>query len=125
MGGSTVPGGRSGSIVRQRCAIQCGVDKHARVCFVFGGWRSKGHAVPPILRGLSMNAAEDYPPASECSFHNCGGAIGILTDNRTPPGKLRAILPVLIECWCSGSSNCHCRLPYPPTLRGIEAEPHP
>src|ERR1700735_4256707 len=102
--------------MRQRIVIQCGVDKHGRVGIVFAGWRSKGHAVPPTLRGLRMNSAEYHPPASECSFHDCGGSIGILTDNRTPPGKLRAILPVLIERWGSGSSNCHRRLAYPLTL---------
>jgi hypothetical protein len=71
-----------------------------------------------------VNPGEDHPPASECSFDDCGGSVGILTDNRAPAGKLRAILPVLIERWCSSTSNRHRCLADTPTFGGVETEPH-
>src|SRR5260370_20397762 len=100
------------------------MDKHSRVGIVYAGWRNKGHSAPPARRSLRVNPGEDHPPASECSFHDCGGTVGILTDNRTPAGKLRAILPVLIECWRSGEGNRHRRLADTPTFGGVETEPH-
>jgi hypothetical protein len=55
---------------------------------------------------------------------DCGGSVGIPTDNRTSAGKLRAILPVLIERWCSGTSNRHRCLADTSTFGGVEPEPH-
>ena len=48
-------------------------------------------------RRLRVNPGEDHPPASQCSFYDCRGSVGILTDHRAPAHQLRAILPVLIE----------------------------
>src|SRR5437879_5009547 len=83
----------SDSIVRQRCSIQRGLDQHPRVGVVRAGWRSESHPAPPTSRRLGVKPAEDHPPASEGSLHDGGGSVGILTDNFTPAGKLRAILP--------------------------------
>src|ERR1700682_2815423 len=110
--------------MRERCPIQCGTYKRPRVGIVYADWRIEGHSASPIRRSLRVNPGEDHPPASECSFHDCGGSVGILTDNRTPAGKLRAILPVLIERWCSGASNRHRCLADTPSFGGVETEPH-
>lgn len=52
-----------------------------------------------------MNARENHPSFPEWPFHDCGGSVGILADNRTPAGKLGTILPVLIERLSSGTGD--------------------
>jgi transposase len=46
-------------------------------------------------RASRVNPGEDHPAASECSFHDCGGSVWILTDNRTPAGKLQEALALV------------------------------
>src|SRR5882672_107447 len=115
----------SGSIMRQGHSLQCRLDQCPGVGIVDAGRSSKVHSAPPVLRSLGMNPGEDHPPASECSFDDCGCSVGILTDNRTPAGKLRAIFPVLIEHWSSGDCNRHRCLADTLTLGGVETELHP
>src|SRR5205085_753185 len=98
------------SPMRQRYSIQCSADKRAGVCVIHAGRRLEGHSAPPTCRSLRVNSAEDYPPTPEGSFYDCGGTVGILTDNCTPAGKLRAIFPVLVERWRSGNSYRYRRL---------------
>jgi hypothetical protein len=71
-----------------------------------------------------MNPAQDDPPVSECSLHHCGSSVGIPADSRAPTGKLRAVLPILIERWCSGTGNRHGCLAYASGFSGIEMELH-
>src|SRR5262249_43426781 len=80
--------------------------------------------MPPIRRSLRVNAGEDHRPDSECSLHDGRSSVRILTDNRTPAGKLCAILPVLIERWCSSQSDWHHGFADTTIFRRVETEPH-
>lgn len=65
-------------------SVRHGLASRRRHCLA--DWRNKGHSAPPTRRSLRMNPGKDQPYASECSFHDCWGSVGILTDNRTPAG---------------------------------------
>src|SRR5262245_18702163 len=84
--------------------------------------RGERPAVSPARRRLRMNPGEDHPSVSGFSFHHGRCAVGIPSDNRTPAGKLWAILPVLIERGGASTRDRHRRLTYPLPLRSIEAE---
>src|ERR1700704_6290315 len=71
-----------------------------------------------------MNAAEDHPSLTGRYFDDSGGPVGILAHNRTPAGKLRAILPVVLERWCADTGNRHSGFADTPILVRVKVEPH-
>ena len=71
-----------------------------------------------------MNAAENYPTLSNGPFDDCGGSVWILNNNLAPPGKLRAVLPILIERWRVSRRDPHCRLAGTLLFGGVESEFH-
>src|SRR5262245_24000385 len=91
--------------MRQQLPIQRGVDECCREGIVYVDWCSEIHSATPTRRSLRMNSGENHPPASEASFDDCCSSVGILANNRTPAGKLRAVFPVLIERLSSRNAN--------------------
>src|SRR5437870_1338511 len=108
--------------MRQCCPVERCDDKHSCVRSIGTRRCMEGHSPPPTCWGLWVNAAENYPTLSNGPFDDCGGSVWILADNLTPPGKLRAVLPILIECWPFSHSNPHRCLAGTIVFGGVEAE---
>ena len=87
------------SVVRGATRCESRIDERSGVGIVDARRRGEGHSASPILRRFRMNAAEDHPSLAGRSFDDRGRPVGILAHNRAPAGKLRAILPVMLERW--------------------------
>ena len=71
-----------------------------------------------------MHAAEDDPSFAGHSFDDGGSPIGIPAHHRAPAGKLRAILPVMLEQWCASAGNGHGSLVDTSIHDRVKAEPN-
>ena len=104
--------------------MQRSIDERSGVGIGGARWRGKGHSAPPILRRFRMNAAENHPSLAGRSFDDCGRPVGIIAHNRTPAGKLRAILPVMLNCWPADTGYRYSGLVDTSIHLRVKAEPH-
>jgi len=85
------------SIIFQASLVQRGANKFSRIRIVCTNGGTVSHAMPPTLRGLSVNPAKDNPSIPIRAFYDCGAPIGVTRDNKAPSCKLRSVLPILIQ----------------------------
>jgi len=71
-----------------------------------------------------MNTAQDYPTLPDGPLDDCRGFVRILSNNLTPPRKLRAILPILIERRPFSRRDPYRRLPDTTLFGRVETELH-
>src|SRR2546426_987609 len=110
--------------MRKQCSVQGSIDERSGVAIGDAGWGGKGHYAPPGLWRFRMDAAEDYPSLSGCSFDDRGRPVGILAHNCTPAGKLRAILPIMFQRWRAETGYRHSGLVDTSIHHRVKAEPH-
>src|SRR5438128_2915493 len=111
-------------VMRERRCVQCRVNKRSSVGVGYARWRGEGHSVSPIRRCFRMNAAQDYPSLAGRSFDDSGSPVGILAHNGTPAGKLRPILPVMLDCRRADTGNRYSGLVDASVHLRVKAEPH-
>ena len=109
--------------MRKLLSIQRRMNQARRVGIISFGWSLEVHSAAPRLRSLGVDAGQDHPSFSDGRFHDGGRSVGILADNRAPAGKLRAVLPVLIERLSSDSGNRDRCLADTPGFGSVEPEP--
>src|SRR6185295_13153542 len=96
--------------MRKLLSIHRGMNQARGVGIIWFGWSLEVHSAAPRRGSFGMDAGQDYPSFSDGRFHDGGSSVGILADNVTPAGKLRAVFPVLVEQLSFGQRDRYRRL---------------
>src|ERR1700692_1890722 len=111
--------------MRKLLSLQRGMNQARRVGIIWVGWSLEVHPAAPRLGCFGVDAGQDDPSFSDGRFHDGRSSVGILADNVTPAGKLRAVFPVLVEHLSFGWDDRYCRLADSSVLGSVKTEPNP
>ena len=111
--------------MRKLLSIQRGMNQARRVGIICFGWSLEVHSAAPRRGSFGVDAGQDDPSFSHGRFHDGGSSVGILADNVTPAGKLRAVFPVLVEQLSLGRGDRYRRFTDSPKLGSVKTEPNP